>query len=69
MTPAELREARKTLGLDRSELAALVGYSNPNRITEIESGARNPGAAVERLIKAYLDGYRPADWPSEARSA
>ena len=63
MTPAEIRQARIELGLTPSEIAPLLGYGAASRIYEIESGARNPSAAALRLLRAYLDGYRPDDWP------
>lgn len=63
MTPAEIREARKTLGLNQSQLAALLGYGAAARISEVERGERTPSDAVTRLLRAYLDGYRPEDWP------
>lgn len=37
-------------------------YGGP--ISEIESGTRQPGARVVRLMRAYLAGYRPDDWPA-----
>ena len=63
MTPAEFRQARQTLGLDQTQAAALLGYSSQARISEVERGIRNPGESVTRLLRAYLDGYRPNDWP------
>lgn len=63
MTPTEFREARQKLGLDQVQAAKLLGYGAAPRISEIERGTRAPGASVVRLLRAYLDGYRPADWP------
>ena len=63
MTPAEIRQARVKLCLTPAEIAPLLGYGAASRIYEIESGARNPSAAALRLLRAYLDGYRPSDWP------
>lgn len=65
MIPDQIREARKKLGLTQSQAAVLFGYGAPARISEIESGRRAPGGAVIRLLQAYLDGYRPADWPTQ----
>lgn len=66
MTPDEIRAARKKLGLTPDQAGPLLGYS-PNaanvRISEIETGKRNPSEAACRLLRAYLDGYRPHDWP------
>ena len=69
MTPAEIRQARVTLGLTPAEIAPLLGYGAASRISEIETGARNPSAAALRLLHAYLDGYRPPDWPEVVRLA
>jgi transcriptional regulator with XRE-family HTH domain len=64
LTPTQFREARVKLGLTQSDAARLLGYGSKVRISEIEAGKRNPGAAVVRLLRAYLAGYRPEDWPS-----
>lgn len=64
MTPAEIRTARQSLGLTQAQFALLLGYGAKSRIAELENGARAPSGAVVRLIRAYLDGYRPADWPA-----
>lgn len=66
MTPAEIKKARQTLGLSGPQLAPLLGYSAAPRIYELENGTRQPGGAVVRLLQAYLDGYRPKDWPQSA---
>ena len=63
MTPEEIRTIRAGLGLTQAALAAVMGYGAPARIAELESGRRAPSAAAERLLAAYRDGYRPADWP------
>jgi transcriptional regulator with XRE-family HTH domain len=63
MTAAEILRARLTLGLTQAQLAPLLGYSDVARVSELERGVRQPGAAVVRLLHAYLDGYRPENWP------
>lgn len=63
MTPDEFKTARKSLGLDQSQAASMLGYGAPARISEIESGKRNASESVARLLRAYLAGYRPDDWP------
>jgi DNA-binding transcriptional regulator YiaG len=68
MTPYEIREARRQLGLSQAELAPLLGYGDVARVSEIERGVRQPNAAVIRLLCAYLDGYRPQDWPHHPHS-
>ena len=62
MTPVEFEQARQSLGLDAVQAARMLGYGSRTRISEIEHGTRNPGAAVVRLMRAYLAGYRPDDW-------
>lgn len=64
MTPAELKQARQSLGLTQSQIARLLGYSAQPNYSAVETGAKNPSAAVTRLLRAYLDGYRPPDWPA-----
>lgn len=59
MTPAEIRQARQTLGLSASEMAKWLGYGSRVRVYELEAGKRNPSASVVLLLRAYLDGYRP----------
>ncbi|MGH1426197.1 MAG: helix-turn-helix domain-containing protein [Pseudooceanicola sp.] len=63
MTPEEFRQARHTLGLNQSHLANMLGYSSKTQISMIENGWENPSKSVLRLLRAYLDGYRPDDWP------
>ena len=64
MTPDEIKQARQSLGLTQGQLAPLLGYGDKGRVSELERGIERPGAAVLRLLRAYLDGYRPADWPT-----
>jgi DNA-binding transcriptional regulator YiaG len=63
MTPTDFRAARESLGLSQTDLAPLLGFGSSQGVSNIERGVRNPGAAVALLMQAYLDGYRPADWP------
>lgn len=65
MKPSEIKEARKQLGLTQTEAARLLGYGSRTRVSEIESGSSRPSASVIRLLRAYLDGYRPQDWNSK----
>ena len=62
MTGAEFKAGREALGLTQTQLAKLVGYGSQSRIAEVEGRAVAP-ACPSRLLRAYLDGYRPADWP------
>lgn len=67
MTPAELKSARQHLGLTQAELARLLD-TDPQTVRRMEldpeaSTFRRPAPRMERLLAAYLDGYRPTDWP------
>ena len=69
MTPTELKEARQSLGLSVRQMAELL-ETDPQSVRRMEmsherSTHRFPPPRVERLIRAYLDGYRPDDWPWE----
>lgn len=67
MTPAEIKEARHAMGLSVADLARLLD-TDPLSIRRMEGNAeakthRTPAPRMVRLMQAYLDGYRPADWP------
>ena len=67
MTPAEIKQARQSLGLSAIQLAALLD-TDPQTIRRMEqsetaSTFRKPAPRMVRLLRAYLDGSRPADWP------
>jgi len=66
MTPDEIRTACETLGLTQAQLAAVMGLRGASGVSEWVTGARKPGRQSVRLLRAYLDGYRPADWPSQS---
>lgn len=64
--PETIREARRKLGLTQSQLAAVLGV-DVRTVKGMEAdgtGHRPPRATTARLLQAYLDGYRPADWPA-----
>jgi transcriptional regulator with XRE-family HTH domain len=63
MNGHEIRAARKHLGLTQSQLAEVMGYVGKSYISTIESGPRGMSDQGQRLLQAYLDGYRPKDWP------
>ena len=68
MTPADLKEARLTLGLTLTQLAPLLGYygnNGPRLVRRMESGDRTIRPPQVLLMRAYLSGYRPDDWPTE----
>ena len=66
MTPQELSEARHKLGLTLEQLATLLGYQGEQRrqmAYDLETGRRAIRPPQRRLVEAYLNGYRPKDWP------
>lgn len=63
MTPAEIAAARATLGLTQAQLSAVMGLRGPATISEWERGREAIGGSNVRLLRAYLAGYRPPDWP------
>ncbi len=66
MTPAEFKKARHKLGLTLSKCAQLIGYTGAHaqqQVRRMETGEREIREAQQRLMQAYLDGYRPKDWP------
>lgn len=67
MTPEQLKEARLKLGLSVIQLADMLGLSHQHarRLTvdPNKKSSRRLDDTAARLLQAYLDGYRPADWP------
>jgi Predicted transcriptional regulator len=67
VTPAEFRAARLSLGLSVAEMAAALGVrSDAVRRMEMTSGkptSRAVTPTMERLLQAFLAGYRPENWP------
>ena len=68
MTPDQIREARQTLGLTQAQLGAMLD-TDPTTVRRMEMDSdkathRAPAPRMVRLLTAYLNGYRPADWPS-----
>jgi len=64
--PAELRAARAALGLTQAQMARMLDVTpRVYQAWEAPSGttARPPAVRVGRLVRAYLDGHRPQDWP------
>ena len=67
MNHTEIKAARQALGLSLSQFAAVLD-TDPTTTRRLEmdprhSTARAPAPRMVRLVRAYLDGYRPADWP------
>lgn len=68
MSPEDIRQARHKLGLTQAQMGAMLDTDRQTirrmEMPETASTARKPAPRTERLIAAYLDGYRPADWPT-----
>lgn len=69
MTPTELKEARQSLGLSVAQLARML-ETDAQTVRRMEmpphmSTHRLPAPRMQRLIEAYIYGYRPDDWPWE----
>lgn len=62
--------ARAALGLTKTQRGALLDTDaqNVGRM-ELDRGAKSyrpPAPRMLRLMRVYLDGYRPRDWPKAA---
>ena len=64
MTPPEIRAARKSLALTQGQLAAVMRLRAAT-VSDWERGIYKPDSGNELLLRAYLDGYRPADWAGQ----
>jgi transcriptional regulator with XRE-family HTH domain len=67
MTGDDVKAARRQLGLTLNQLAALLGYSGEqarSQMHHLETERRPLRPAQEKLLTAYLAGYRPKDWPT-----
>lgn len=63
MTPADLTEARKRLGVTQAQLAKLVGYSR-DQIGRMEGGHTPIPVALALAVRALcIIGADPAQWP------
>ncbi len=62
MTPKQIAAARAKLGLSQPQLASVMGL-DPLSVSRIERGVKPPPVRYVRLLRAYIKGYRPDDWP------
>jgi transcriptional regulator with XRE-family HTH domain len=72
MDHVAFKDARRKLGLSVNQMACMLGVQ-PLQIRRMElSPGKTTYRAVQgptaRLMAAYLDGYRPRDWPTGASS-
>jgi hypothetical protein len=65
MTPAEIRAIVQALPITAAQLDAVMG-AGIGSVSRWQTGAVTPTAPVLRLLRAYADGHRPADWPKAA---
>jgi len=71
MTPDQFKAARHKLGLSVTQMALMLGIEESG--TQVRRMEMQPGKSTHRpvsgttarLVKAYLDGYRPRDWVGE----
>jgi transcriptional regulator with XRE-family HTH domain len=66
MTPSEFKAARQSLGLSVHDMARVLGVS-PTHVRRLEmdpsdNSHRPVTWTMERLVHAYLKGYRCPDW-------
>ena len=67
MTPDDIKNARARLGLGVADMAEML-ETDENTLRRMEmrrdtKNARTPARRMARLLQAYLDGWRPPDWP------
>lgn len=68
MKPTEIRKARQKLGLSLDAMAHMLGYEGENArsmMHHLETGKRPLRPAQQRLLRFYMDGIRPKDWPND----
>lgn len=67
MSPSEVKNARRYLGISISQFAKMLDTdASTIRKMELSEGSsqyRRPAPRMVRLIMAYMEGYRPFDWP------
>lgn len=61
MSPDQIKDARRRLGMSTSELAQILrlGESGSVTVRRWESGSRAPAGPTTVAIQALLDGWRP----------
>jgi len=64
MTPTELKQALAQLGLrTQADAAKAVQFSRQASISDMLTGRKAITPQTAELVRAYLSGYRPANWP------
>lgn len=69
-TPADLKAARHALGWSLRDMAralrlAQIETKGPDRVRDMESGARPISGPVTVSVEAFLTGFRPSGWRDE----
>jgi DNA-binding transcriptional regulator YiaG len=68
LSHTDFKEVQRKLGLSVSQMALMLGVTDiqVRRMgTAPELGSHRPvNGATQRLLQAYLEGYRPKDWPT-----
>lgn len=55
MTPAQFKQARKSLSLSQSEMAIALGLKTARAIRHYESGDRVISGPIEKLVNVLLN--------------
>jgi transcriptional regulator with XRE-family HTH domain len=67
MTGAEFKAIRQALGLTQRQMAGVLGYGHPVRVSEFERQAW-PQPVPKRVaaqMASFAAGYRPPGWPQK----
>jgi DNA-binding XRE family transcriptional regulator len=62
MTPAQLKQARKTLGLSQTEIAVILGRTQKT-VSQMENGMDIP-PAIALAVRAMVVLGPPDKWPT-----
>ncbi len=67
LTPEQIKASIKSLGLNQTQAALMLGVSREQVHRLINRGddgepRRTPSLTFRRLLTAYANGYRPSDW-------
>ena len=68
MTPSQFKQARQSLGLSQSELAAILNTTD-RTVRKWENDERGPNPIACRVVEWMQDGYRPPQWPDKVRAS
>lgn len=69
MNHKQFRRARLCLGLNQAQMGAMLGITW-QQVSRYEMDPETPTSRAvspmaARLMRAYVEGYRPCDWPIE----